>query len=74
MRQQSQEVTIDYEEKKHAYDSMAAGLESNNAKLESVRSKSITRVAARWQAVFLHTCDRDCALWSFKMTSATVHK
>ena len=36
MRQQSQEVTIDYEEKKHAYDSMAAGLESNNAKLESV--------------------------------------
>ncbi|XP_043230234.1 intraflagellar transport protein 81 homolog [Amphibalanus amphitrite] len=35
MRQQSQEVTIDYEEKKHAYDSMAAGLESNNAKLES---------------------------------------
>ena len=37
MRQQSQEVTIDYEEKKHAYDSMAAGLESNNAKLESVR-------------------------------------
>ena len=55
MRQQSQEVTIDYEEKKHAYDSMAAGLESNNAKLESVRSKFSKRVSVRWQVVFVHT-------------------
>ena len=29
-----QDLTVDYNEKKHSYDSVAAGLDSNMAKLE----------------------------------------
>lgn len=34
LRQKMQDLTVDYNEKKHTYDSVAAGLDSNMAKLE----------------------------------------
>ncbi|MPC32901.1 Intraflagellar transport protein 81 [Portunus trituberculatus] len=34
LRQKMQDLTVDYNEKKHSYDSVAAGLDSNMAKLE----------------------------------------
>lgn len=34
LRQRMQDMTVDYNEKKHAHDSVAAGLDSNMAKLE----------------------------------------
>ena len=33
-------MTIEYEEKKHSYDSMAAGLESSVGKLQQVKHKN----------------------------------
>jgi intraflagellar transport protein 81 len=36
LRQEIQDLTIEYEEKKHSYDSMSAGLESTLAKLQQV--------------------------------------
>lgn len=37
LREECQEITTEYESKKHAYDSTAAGLESVTGKLEQVR-------------------------------------
>ena len=51
-----QEMTGEYEEKKAAYENLAAGLESNMSKLEQV-IEILTHPSLRWTfSPFIHTC------------------
>ncbi|KAL4220507.1 Intraflagellar transport protein 81 [Mactra antiquata] len=69
LRQQAQEITIEYNEKKQAYDTASAGLESNMAKLEQeVRGlhEECTQEESRYH--YLH-----CMMGIMKQQEKRVH-
>uniref|UniRef100_T1IZS5 Intraflagellar transport protein 81 homolog n=1 Tax=Strigamia maritima TaxID=126957 RepID=T1IZS5_STRMM len=61
LREKSQNLTVEYEEKKNAYDSIAVGLESSVAKLEQEVKSLREELAMHESKLHLINCQRDIA-------------
>ncbi|XP_063876497.1 intraflagellar transport protein 81 homolog [Scylla paramamosain] len=69
LRQKMQDLTVDYNEKKHSYDSVAAGLDSNMAKLEQ-EVKGLRDEIIKSETQFqLQTAEKE--IMSFKQQQAS---
>ncbi|XP_050724013.1 intraflagellar transport protein 81 homolog [Eriocheir sinensis] len=69
LRQKMQDLTVDYNEKKHSYDSVAAGLDSNMAKMEQ-EVKSLRDELIKSETKFrLQTAEKETL--SFKQQQAS---